>query len=108
MAHFTPRLLISRKAGLSTQTYDELVGSSRMDCDFYQTFMGWARKGDATTHPFALSVADHTITDAAELARSLGLEAGVLEATRLHYASAVADGFGEANLPELDAGPRPR
>jgi 3-hydroxyisobutyrate dehydrogenase-like beta-hydroxyacid dehydrogenase len=94
-------LLIARKAGLSTQTYDELVGSSRMNCEFYQTFMGWARNGDATTHPFALSVADHTITDAAELARSLGLEAGVLEAVRSHYVRAVSDGFDEANLPEL-------
>ena len=100
-AVYSEAMVLAKKAGLGIKTFDELIGSSRMNCEFFQTFMGWARNGDSTTHPFALSLAEHTITDALEVARQSGLDMHLVEAVRDIYSAAVNQGFGEANLPEL-------
>lgn len=100
-ALYSEALLLAHKAGVSSETFDRLVTTSRMNCDFYQTFMGWVRRGDASTHRFALGIGEHTIADAARLARDLELDLRALPAVREVYARAVTDGFADAYLPEL-------
>ena len=100
-ALYSEALVMAGKAGLSTQSFDKLVRSSRMHCAFYETFMGWARDGDANTHRFALDTALHTISDVMGLSQSLGLRGGVTSAVHAVYRDAVATGQGGAMLPEL-------
>jgi len=100
-AIYSEALVLAKKAGLGIDTFDELIGSSRMNCEFFQTFMGWARNGDSTTHRFALSLAEHTVGDALEFATKSGLDMRLIPAVHDIYSQAVARGLGEANLPEL-------
>jgi len=100
-ALYSETLVLARKAGLSTRVFDDLVCSSRMHCAFYETFMGWARAGDANSHPFALDTALHTVSDIAEFERSLGLRGRLAATVRGIYQDAVDGGFASSMLPEL-------
>jgi 3-hydroxyisobutyrate dehydrogenase-like beta-hydroxyacid dehydrogenase len=100
-ALYSEALVMARKAGLGTEAFDQLLRSSRMHCAFYDTFMGWALEGDAKRHPFALDTAFHTITDAVDYARSLGLNGRLAASVCDIYRSAVAQGDGAEMLPTL-------
>lgn len=100
-ALFSEALVLARAAGISTETFDALISTSRMDCAFFQTFMGWARSGDASSHQFELGTGEHTVADAAQLAGELKLEMQVLPAIHAVFRRALADGLGGAYLPEL-------
>jgi 3-hydroxyisobutyrate dehydrogenase-like beta-hydroxyacid dehydrogenase len=54
-ALYAEALALSRKVGLSVQTFDSVIRGSRMDCGFYQTFMGYAVEGNREAHKFTLS-----------------------------------------------------
>lgn len=100
-AIYSEAMVMAKQAGLGIRTFDELMGSSRMNCEFFQTFMGWARNGDSTTHRFALRLAEHTIGDALEFTTKSGLDMRLIRAVRDIYSAAIAQGLSEANLPEL-------
>lgn len=100
-ALYAEALTMTEKSGIPLSAFDALISSSRMDCAFFQTFMGWVRNGDATSHKFALSVADHALTDVREHAQAEGLSLPVLNAVGQIYAEAVEEGAASANLPEL-------
>lgn len=100
-ALYSEALIMARKAGMSTETFDQLIRSSRMHCAFYDTFMSWSLTGDADAHRFSLETALHTITDVAEFARSLDLKNTLAASIRDVYSVAVAAGNGQAMLPEL-------
>jgi 3-hydroxyisobutyrate dehydrogenase-like beta-hydroxyacid dehydrogenase len=100
-AIYSEALALTLRAGLAPTAFDELISSSRMDCAFFQTFMGWVRDGNADSHKFALSLASHAMGDASGLAEDLGLKLGVVSAVASLFAEADSRGFGGANLPEL-------
>lgn len=100
-ALYAEALVMARNAGIPTETFDRLITTSRMNCEFYQTFMGWARSGDADAHKFTISVGAHTLGDAKQLARLQHTSYGVLEAVSATFDRAVLHGMGSANLPEL-------
>lgn len=100
-ALYSEALVMARKAGLTTQAFDDLVKSSRMHCAFYETFMGWARSGDPNTHRFALDTALHTISDVSGFEQSLGLHGTMAAAAHAIYENAVGTGDGTSMLPEL-------
>jgi 3-hydroxyisobutyrate dehydrogenase-like beta-hydroxyacid dehydrogenase len=100
-AIYSEALVMARKAGLSTEAFDNLVRSSRMHCAFYETFMGWARAGNTNTHRFALDTALHTISDVSAFERSLGLHDTVAAAVCRIYQEAIVAGYGTSMLPEL-------
>ncbi|WP_370400585.1 NAD(P)-dependent oxidoreductase [Sulfitobacter sp. JB4-11] len=100
-ALYAEAVVMAKKAGIAPEAFDKLISSSRMDCEFFQSFMGWVRTGDATTHKFALSLAEHVLADADAEARAAGMDLGLLQATRDIYAEAIKNGDAQANLPEL-------
>lgn len=100
-ALYSEALVMARKAGLTIEAVDELLRSSRMHCAFYETFMGWARSGDANTHRFSLGTALHTVSDIDSFEQSLGLNRVMASAMRKVYADAVKNGLAVAMLPEL-------
>lgn len=100
-ALYAEAIVMTQKAGIPLSAFDDLVSSSRMDCAFFQTFMGWARNGDATSHKFALSSADHALSQAISQARAAGLDLPVLNAVGRIFHEVTESGYGAANLPEL-------
>jgi len=42
-AMYAEALALSEKVGISTAQFDSVIRGSRMDCGFYQTFMGYRR-----------------------------------------------------------------
>jgi 3-hydroxyisobutyrate dehydrogenase-like beta-hydroxyacid dehydrogenase len=100
-ALYSEALALTIKAGLSATSFDDLVRSSRMHCAFYDTFIGWVMSGDRQSHPYALDDALRTISDVVQFSRSVRLHGRLANGVRELYAEAVADGFGEAMLPEL-------
>lgn len=54
-AIYAEALALSEKVGISTQQFDSVIRGSRMDCGFYQTFMGYAVEGNREAHKFTIS-----------------------------------------------------
>jgi len=54
-ALYSEALALSEKVGISTTQFDSVIRGSRMDCGFYQTFMGYAVGGDQEAHKFTLT-----------------------------------------------------
>lgn len=54
-ALYAEALALSRKVGISVETFDSVIRGSRMDCGFYQTFMGYALEGNREAHKFSIS-----------------------------------------------------
>ncbi len=103
-ALYSEALVLTHKAGLTTQAFDELIRASRMDCALFRTFMGWALDGNKDAHKFSLQNCLKDTTYVKQFSAALGLPAPLAAALQGVYAQAVDAGFGGANLPEL---PRP-
>ena len=74
-AMYAEAMALGEKVGISRSVFDSVISGSRMDCGFYQTFMGYAVGGDRNAHKF-------TITNALK---------------DLQYLESMADGAGVAN-----------
>ncbi len=53
-ALYSEALALSEKVGISTEQFDSVIRGSRMDCGFYQTFMGYAVEGNRDSHKFTM------------------------------------------------------
>ncbi len=54
-ALYSEALALSEKVGITTSQFDSVIRGSRMDCGFYQTFMGYAVGGNREAHKFTLT-----------------------------------------------------
>ena len=54
-ALYSEALALSEKVGITTAQFDSVIRGSRMDCGFYQTFMGYAVGGNREAHKFTLT-----------------------------------------------------
>ena len=91
-AIYAEALALARKAGLSVAQFDGVIGGSRMDCGFYETFMGYARDGDRDAHKFTLTNALKDMTYLASMAQDAGLANPVGATVRNAFAAAVGSG----------------
>ncbi|MBX3571231.1 MAG: NAD(P)-dependent oxidoreductase [Mesorhizobium sp.] len=91
-AIYAEALVLAEKVGISPQRFDAVIRGGRMDCGFYQTFMGYAIDGNREAHRFTLSNALKDLTylesmaDATRVANPLG------NATKNAFGMAVAGG----------------
>ncbi|MEM9574505.1 MAG: NAD(P)-dependent oxidoreductase, partial [Pseudomonadota bacterium] len=54
-AMYSEAIALAEKAGISIEQFDSVIRGSRMDCGFYQTFMGHALEGNREAHKFTLN-----------------------------------------------------
>lgn len=54
-ALYSEAIAVGRKVGISVDQFDSVIRGSRMDCGFYQTFMGYAVEGNRDAHKFTLT-----------------------------------------------------
>jgi len=77
-AIYSEALVLAAKVGISPETFDSVIRGGRMDCGFYQTFMGHTIEGNREAHRFTLAngLKDlsylESMADAAKLANPVG------------------------------------
>ena len=75
---YSEALALGKKVGIDVTQFDSVIRGSRMDCGFYQTFMGYALEGNREAHKFTLTNAYKdmrylaSMADAAEVANPVG------------------------------------
>jgi 3-hydroxyisobutyrate dehydrogenase-like beta-hydroxyacid dehydrogenase len=96
-AVYAEAMTLATKAGLSPEIFDSVIRGSRMDCGFYQTFMGYTIEGNREAHKFSLSNAFKDLTYLESMADAVKLVNPIGNAVKNSFALAVAAG---GNGPE--------
>ena len=102
-ALYSEALALSEKVGITTRQFDSVIRGSRMDCGFYQTFMGYAVEGNRESHKFTLTNALKDMRYLEAMADSVSLANPIGNAVKNSLAMAcAAGGDGPADyLPHL-------
>ena len=91
-AMYAEAIALARKVGISVETFDSVIRGGRMDCGFYQTFMGYALEGNRESHKFTLTNAHKDMRYLASMADAAGLSNPIGNAVNNSYALARATG----------------
>jgi 3-hydroxyisobutyrate dehydrogenase-like beta-hydroxyacid dehydrogenase len=91
-ALYAEALTLAQKVGISVQTFDSVIRGGRMDCGFYQTFMGYAVDGNREAHKFTLRNALKDMRYLEAMANAATMTTPLSSAIKNSYAAAVATG----------------
>ncbi|NNK77932.1 MAG: NAD(P)-dependent oxidoreductase [Litoreibacter sp.] len=91
-ALYSEALALSEKVGISTKQFDSVIRGSRMDCGFYQTFMGYAVEGNRDSHKFTLANALKDMRYLEAVADDVDLANPIGNAVKNSFAMALAAG----------------
>lgn len=91
-ALYAEALALSQKVGIPVETFDSVIRGGRMDCGFYQTFMGYAVEGNRETHKFTLSNAYKDMRYLESMANAATVGTPLGSAIKNSYALAMATG----------------
>jgi 3-hydroxyisobutyrate dehydrogenase-like beta-hydroxyacid dehydrogenase len=91
-AIYAEALAVAAKVGISTATFDSVIRGGRMDCGFYQTFMGYALEGNREAHRFTLSNAYKDLRYLESMANAATVTTTMASAAKNSFAGAVAQG----------------
>jgi len=102
-ALYSEALAMSRKVGIPVAEFDKVIRGGRMDCGFYQTFMGYALEGNRESHKFTLTNAYKDIRYVESMANAATVATTMTSAVKNSFANAVANGGDgpEDYLPHL-------
>lgn len=102
-ALYSEALALAEKVGISTAQFDSVIRGSRMDCGFYETFMGYAVEGNREAHKFTLTNALKDMRYLESMADGVSLANPIGNAVKNSYALAhAAGGDGPADyVPHL-------
>lgn len=91
-AMYAEALTLSQKVGISVAQFDSVIRGSRMDCGFYQTFMGYALEGNRNAHQFTLTNAYKDVRYLSAMADAAGFANPIGGAVKNSFAMAVQTG----------------
>jgi len=100
-AIYSEAITLARKSGIEPRILDKVIRGGRMDCGFYQTFMGYALEGNRDSHKFALKNAHKDMRYVTNLGNASGVVNAVAAAIKNSYAVAEGLGYGGENVPLL-------
>ncbi|MEP9352789.1 NAD(P)-dependent oxidoreductase [Xanthobacter sp. KR7-65] len=100
-AIYSEALAIGAKVGVTAQVFDSVIRGGRMDCGFYQTFMGYALDGDVNAHRFTIANAHKDMRYVTNLATNTGAAAFLSATVKNLYATAEGLGSGSKNVPQI-------
>ena len=102
-ALYSEALAMSQKVGIPIAEFDKVIRGGRMDCGFYQTFMGYALEGNRESHKFTLTNAYKDIRYVESMANAATVATTMTSAVKNAFAGAVANGGDgpEDYLPHL-------
>ncbi len=91
-ALYSEALAMAAKVGISVENFDSVIRGGRMDCGFYQTFMGHALEGNRAAHRFTLTNAHKDMRYAEAMANAVGMATPLASAIKNSYALALGLG----------------
>lgn len=91
-AIYAEALALANKVGISSERFDSVIRGSRMDCGFYQTFMGYTIEGDREAHKFTIANAFKDLTYLESMADSVKMSNPVGNAAKNTFALAFNGG----------------
>ncbi len=91
-ALYAEALALSRKVGIPVATFDSVIRGGRMDCGFYQTFMGYALDGNREAHRFTLTNAHKDLRYVESMANAATMTTTMASAVKNSFAVAMAQG----------------
>jgi 3-hydroxyisobutyrate dehydrogenase-like beta-hydroxyacid dehydrogenase len=91
-AIYAEALAVAAKVGIPTATFDSVIRGGRMDCGFYQTFMGYALEGNREAHRFTLSNAYKDLRYLESMANAATVTTTMASAAKNSFAAAVTQG----------------
>lgn len=102
-ALYSEALALSQKVGIPIEKFDSVIRGGRMECGFYQTFMGYALEGNREAHKFTLSNAYKDLRYIESMANAATVATPMASAAKNSFASAVAGGGSgpEDYIPHL-------
>ncbi len=95
-AIYSEALTLAGKVGLSSERFDSIIRGSRMDCGFYQTFMGYTIDGNPEAHKFTLTNAHKDLRYLGAMADAAGVANPVGNAVKNSFSLALNSG-GDGN-----------
>lgn len=100
-ALYAEALSMSAKSGIAPQTFQEVIGPSRMGSGFFETFMKGAVGRDPNAHLFSLANALKDISYAHQMATDAKVVGLMSAAAKQYYTYANAHGGAEQTIPQL-------
>jgi 3-hydroxyisobutyrate dehydrogenase-like beta-hydroxyacid dehydrogenase len=100
-AIYAEAIALGQKNGISIETIDSVIRGSRMDCGFYQTFMGYALEGNPESHKFTLSNAAKDMRYVDAMANAAQMSNPISAAVKNQFAQAVGAGMGAKFVPMI-------
>ena len=91
-ALYSEALALSRKVGIPVTTFDQVIRGGRMDCGFYQTFMGYTIEGNREAHRFTLTNGFKDMRYVEAMANAAAMTTPLASAVKNSFALAVANG----------------
>lgn len=98
---YSEALSVAIKSGLSPQAVRDVIGSSRMGCGFFDTFMAYAVGRDPNAHRFSIANAAKDVRYAANMATDAGVMNPIGAAVKNYFAQAEAVGKGGDYVPTI-------
>ena len=99
-ALFSEALAIARKAGLTVEQFHSVVGSGRMRCGFYDTFIQWSL-GHENAHQFTIGNAHKDMRYLASMATEVGAVNNLQALVKNSFAAMEAAGQADRFVPML-------
>lgn len=100
-ALYSEALAVARKGGITPEQVHAVLGSGRMRCGFYDTFMKWTLERDENAHLFTISNAHKDMRYFASMANELGALSPVQAMVKNSFAAMDAAGEGARFVPML-------
>lgn len=91
-ALYAEALTLAKKVGIPVETFDKVIRGGRMDCGFYQTFMGYALDGNRAAHRFTLANAYKDLRYLETMANAATMATTIASAVKNSFALAMATG----------------
>ena len=91
-AMYSEALALGAKMGIDAKRFDSVIRGSRMDCGFYQTFMGYALDGNREAHKFTMTNALKDLRYLESMANQAGIANPIGNAAKSSFARAMAVG----------------
>lgn len=91
-ALYSEAMVLGEKVGLGPDKFDSVIRGSRMDCGFYQTFMGYVIEGNKNAHKFTLTNAAKDMRYLEAMAQDAGVANPIGNAIKNSFTAAVATG----------------
>jgi 3-hydroxyisobutyrate dehydrogenase-like beta-hydroxyacid dehydrogenase len=100
-ALYAEALAIARKAGLSVEQFHSVIGSGRMRCGFYDTFIQYSLTGNEEAHKFTIANAHKDMRYLADMANAVGAVNDLQALVKNSFAAMDAAGEAQRFVPML-------